>query len=168
MQLIGHLIIRLMVIFFGLFVALIASSIFLSFGLFSGSFTDLFSELNLAFNPDPYADQIDTSGLVSFLLVLIGFISSFYVASIAALPVFLSITIAEIMRWQSMTINLILGGGVGLFTGLSVFTLENDGLPSDGTLVVLLSTGFIGGFAYWLIAGRSAGNWLGEDDHAQK
>lgn len=31
---------------------------------------------------------------------------------------------------------------------------------SDGTLVVLLATGFIGGFFYWLVAGRNAGKWL--------
>lgn len=159
MQFIGHFIVRLIAILFGVFIAMIAASIFLSFGMFSNMFSEFFSELNWVINGDPYQAE-DNNGLVTGLVIIVGFFSSFYVAGLAALPATIAIATAELMRWQSMTINLVLGGFVALATGLSIFGAENDGLPSDGTLVVLLATGFIGGFFYWLIAGRSAGKWL--------
>jgi len=134
---------------------------FLSFGLFAGSFTEFFNELQFVLNGDPY-QQENTGDLVTLLVVIVGFFTSFYVASLAILPVTLTILIGEIMRWQGLTINLVMGGVVALATGLSIFSAQSQGLPSDGTLVVLLSTGFIGGFFYWLIAGRNAGKWLGE------
>lgn len=159
MQTIGHFIIRMIAISFGIFAALIAASIFLSFGTFSGMFEQFFADLNYVFD-----GEIQDSGpIVSILVILFGFFSSFYVASIALLPMVITIAIAELMRWQGLTINLVLGGFVGLFTGITSFASTHDTrLPSDGTLVVLLAAGFIGGFFYWLIAGRSAGKWLGE------
>ncbi len=160
MQLIGHFIVRLVAILFGVFVAMIAASIFLSFGMFSNMFSEFFNELNWIVNGDPYTQE-DTGGIVTVLVVISGFFSSFYVMSLAALPTTIAIATGELMRWQGMTINLVLGGLVALATGLSLFGAENEGLPSDGTLVVLLATGFIGGFFYWIIAGRSAGKWLG-------
>ena len=161
MQLIGHFIVRLIAIVFGLFIAMLAASIFLSFGMFSDAFNAFFADLSWTLNGDPYvAEEMD--GLGTALVIIVGFFSSFYVAGLAALPTTIAIAIAELMRWQSMTINLVMGGIVSLATGLSVFTGKQDGLPSDGTLVVLLATGFVGGFFYWLIAGRSAGNWLGD------
>ncbi len=159
MQLIGHFIVRLIAILFGLLVAMLAVGIFLSFGIFSETFTQFFADLNWTLNGDPYTGD-KTDGLATGALIIIGFFSSFYVAGLAALPTTITIAVAELMRWRSMTINLVLGGVIALFTGLSVFGAKQDGLPSDGTLVVLLATGFVGGFFYWLIAGRSAGNWL--------
>ncbi len=159
MQLIGHFIVRLIAIFFGLLVAMLASSIFLSFGIFNDAFNAFFADLSLTFNGDPYVAE-EMGDLGTALVIIIGFFSSFYVAGLAAMPTTIAIAIAELMRWQSMTINLVLGGLVALVTGLTVFAADLEGLPSDGTLVVLLATGFIGGFFYWLIAGRSAGNWL--------
>jgi hypothetical protein len=160
MQLIGHFIVRVIAIFFGLFVAMLAASIFLSFGIFSDAFNAFFADLRMTINGDPYAAE-EMNGLGTALVIIIGFFSSFYVAGLAAMPITIAIAIAELMRWQSMTINLVLGGLIALITGLSVFAADHEGLPSDGTLVVLLATGFIGGFFYWLIAGRSAGKWLG-------
>lgn len=163
MQSLGHFIVRLVAILFGVFIAMLAAGMFLSFGMFFGAFTEFFTELSWTLNGDPYhAEELD--GLVTLLVVIAGFFTSFHVASIAALPAAIAIAIAEMMRWQGMTINLVLGGLVSLFTGLSLYgslqTGANTGLPSDGTLVVLLATGFIAGFFYWLIAGRSAGKWL--------
>lgn len=159
MQTIGHFIIRMIAICFGIFAALIAASIFLSFGTFSGMFEQFFADLNYVFE----GDLQDTGPLVSILVILLGFFSSFYVASIALLPMVIAIAIAELMRWQGLTTNLVLGGFVSLFTGITSFASTHEtSLPSDGTLVVLLAAGFIGGFFYWLIAGRSAGKWMGE------
>jgi len=165
MQILGHFIVRLIAILFGIFIAMLAAGMFLSFGLFAGAFGDFFTELQLTLNGDPYQAE-ETGGLVTLLVVVVGFFTSFHVLSVAALPSAITIAIAELMRWRGMTINLVLGGVVALFTGLSLYGSTRAGaemsLPSDGTLVVLLATGFIAGFFYWLIAGRNAGKWLGE------
>lgn len=159
MQYIGHFIVRMFAITFGIIAAMLAASMFISFGTFGGMFEQFFLDLNYVFE----GDLRDTDPLVTWFVVIVGFISSFYVASLAILPAIITIAIAELMRWQGFTINLVLGGFVGLFTGITSFASVNEaGLPSEGTLIVLLAAGFIGGFFYWLIAGRSAGKWLGE------
>ena len=93
MRFLGHLIVRLVAVFFGLFVAMLAASLFLSAGIFGGMASDFLADLQWVIEGDPYLDPADTSPLVT-------------------------------------------------------------------PLVVLLATGFVGGFFYWLIAGRSAGKWL--------
>ena len=120
MQSLGHFIVRLVAILFGVFIAMLAAGMFLSFGMFFGAFTEFFTELSWTLNGDPYhAEELD--GLVTLLVVIAGFFTSFHVASIAALPAAIAIAIAEMMRWQGMTINLVLGGLVSLFTGLSLY-----------------------------------------------
>ena len=156
MHFIGHFIVRMIAILFGLFFAMLAASIFISIGLFGGFFEQLFSDLDLAAGNDGR----DSFSLVAFAILIVSFFSSFHIASIAALPVGIAIAIAELMRWQGMTINLVLGGVVALFAGTSLYAVDSSGMPSEGTLVVLLATGFVAGFFYWLIAGRSAGKWL--------
>ncbi len=158
MKLLGDLILRLAAIFFGVMVALVTASIFLSIGLFGGFFTEFFTELNAAFD----GDGQNVNSLIALAVVALGLISSFHVAGMVLLPTTLAIGITELMRWRGVITYLVLGGLVGLFTGVSAFTLESDGLPSDGTLIVLLATGFVGGFFYWLIAGRGAGSWQPE------
>lgn len=161
MQFLGHLIVRLLAVSFGLFTAMLAASLFLSAGIFGGMATEFLADLQWTIEGDPYLEPVDTSPLVTLLVVVIGFFTSFHVAGLAALPMLLAVGLAEFMHWRGMTINLVLGGLVALATGLSVFgDAGGEGLPSDGTLVVLLATGFVGGFFYWLIAGRSAGKWL--------
>lgn len=160
MALAGHLIVRLVFILFGIFVAMVAASMFLSFGLYSGILTEFFTELQWVIEGDPYMDPADSSSLVTLLVVVIGFFTSLHVISIAALPAFIAIALAEAFRWQGLTMNLVMGGAVAFATGLSVIHPAGGGLPSDGTLVVLLATGFIGGFFYWVFAGRGAGRWL--------
>lgn len=156
MTFLGHIIARLAVICVGIVFAILASSLFLSAGVFGGMFSEFFAEIGMMSEGEAH----DTGPLVAMLVVFTGFITSFHVASLAALPMMLAVIISEAMRWRGMTVNLVMGGAVALATGLSLFARENSGLPSDGTLVVLLAMGFVGGFFYWLIAGRSAGRWL--------
>lgn len=156
MQLIGHLIIRLIAILFGVSLAVFAASLFISFGMFTGMFEQLFADVEYVLD----TNIGDTGPIVALLVVGAGFFSSFKVASLAIIPIFLAISLAEGMRWQGLTINLVMGGLTSLFAGITSMPATNGGLPSDGTLVILLATGFIGGFVYWVIAGRSAGNWL--------
>ncbi len=158
MRLLGNLILRLIAIFLGVLIALAAASIFLSIGLFGGFFREFFTELNLLAEGDGSA----IGSLIALAVVFTGFVSSFHVIGVALLPATIAIAVTELMRWQGMITYLVLGELVGLFAGISTFAVDHDGLPSDGTLIVLLATGFIGGFFYWLIAGRGAGTWLPE------
>ncbi len=155
MRLIGHLIIRLVAIAFGLVMALLAAGVFLSIGLFGGFFEDFFRELNLVSEGDDSA----IGSVIALIVLAFGFIASLQFSSAALLPATIGIAMAELMRWQGMVAHLVLGGLVGLFTGISIFSIEHSDLPSDGTLIVLLATGFVGGFFYWLFAGRGSGNW---------
>jgi hypothetical protein len=87
----------------------------------------------------------------------IGLITSVQLAALAILPVILAVAITEMMRWNGMVTHLVLGGVSALFV---VFTqLPQATVPSEGTLIVTLAMGFVGGFFYWLIAGRGAGSW---------
>lgn len=156
MQLIGHLIIRLIAILFGVSLAIFAASIFISFGMFTGMFEQFFTDVEYVLE----TDIGDTDPIIALLVIGAGFFSSFKIVSLAIIPIFLAICLAEGMRWQSLTINLVMGGIVSLFAGITAIPSSTGTLPSDGTLVILLATGFIGGFVYWLIAGRSAGLWL--------
>lgn len=156
MQLIGHLIIRLIAILFGVTFAVFAASLFISFGMFTGMFEQFFAEVEYVLD----TNIGNTDPIVALLVIGAGFFSSFKIVSLAIIPIFLAIAVAEGMRWQGLTINLVMGGIVSLFAGITSMPSANGGLPSDGTLVILLSTGFIGGFFYWLIAGRQAGRWL--------
>lgn len=156
MQLIGHLIIRLIAIIFGVSLAIFAASIFISFGMFTGMFEQFFNDVEYVLE----TDIGDTDPIVALLVIGAGFFSSFKIVSLAIIPIFLAISLAEGMRWQGLTINLVMGGMVSLFAGITAIPSATGGLPSDGTMVILLATGFIGGFVYWLIAGRSAGLWL--------
>lgn len=150
----GHIIVRLIAIFFGLAVAFLAAGIFISFGLFGGYFRDLFQQAEIA--------NGDAAPLAAFAVFAIGILSSFQIASLALAPSALAVLVAELMGWRGLTINLVLGGLVGLATGWVVSGGPSEAGPmSQGALLVLLATGFIGGFFYWLVAGRGAGGWRG-------
>ena len=165
---IGNLILRLVVIAFGLLLAMFAAGIFISIGMFSGWFRDFLMEVH-----GPYGGP-DDGTVAAFFIGAVGIFTSFQVMAAAFLPSAIAIAIAELMRWTGLTINLVLGGLVALFTGVTMFAFPGRGphgdpyaaeqavagLPSEGTLIVLLATGFVAAFVYWLIAGRSAGKWM--------
>lgn len=148
----GNLLVRLLTIAFGLFLAFAAAGIFVSFGMFGGFFNDIL----LDFEDFSQGEFQATGGLTAALVVLAGFLTSPFLMGSALLPAAITIAMAELMRWRGMTVNIVLGGLVALFAGLT----SHGGPVSEGTVVVLLAAGFIGGFFYWLGAGRGAGNWL--------
>jgi len=148
----GHIIVRLVAILFGLALAFLAAGIFISFGLFGGYFRDLFQNAEIA--------NGEAAPLAAFAVIAVGFLSSFQIASLALAPSAFAVLVAELMGWRGLTINLVLGGLVGLATGWIVSGGEAGAAAlSQGALLVLLATGFIGGFFYWLVAGRGAGGW---------
>jgi len=144
---------RLIVICFGLFAALVAAAMVLSYGISSGLFVEFFG-------PENYEAIDETEWGYAILLIAtvgIGLVTGFQLAGLALLPIILAITLMEMMRWTSIVASLILGGLSALFV---MFTqLPENTNPSEGTLIVTLAMGFVGGFFYWLIAGRGAGKW---------
>ena len=152
MTILGNLIVRLLTIAFGLFLAFAAAGVFVSFGMFGG----FFEEILLGFEDLSDGQFRSGDGLTAMLVVLAGFLTSPFLMGAALLPAAIAIAIAELMRWRGMTINLVMGGLVALFAGLTA----SHQPVGEGTLVVLLATGFVGGFFYWLVAGRGSGRWL--------
>ena len=153
MSLILSVIWRLIVISFGLLVALFAASMIFAYGVSSGVFAEFLGAEN-------YAVLDNTEWGFTLLTIAtfgLGLIASFKLASLAILPIIVAIAIAEMMRWQGIVPHLILGGISALFV---VFAqLPQETTPSEGTLIVTLAMGFVGGFFYWLIAGRGSGVW---------
>lgn len=156
MNLLLSIIGRLFVIFFGLVIALFAASMVLSYGISTGLFVEFFGA-------DAFEDIDQTEWGYGVLLVAaigIGFVASFKLASLALLPIIVSIAIAEMMRWNGMVTHLVLGGLSSLFVVMA--QLPEGQTPSEGTLIVTLAMGFVGGFFYWLVAGRASGIWQDE------
>lgn len=153
MSLILSVLWRLIVITFALFVALLGAAMILSYGISSGLFVEFFGA-------DSFEAIDETEWGYAVLLIAtvgIGFFTSFQLASLALLPIIVAIATTEMMRWNGMVTHLVLGGVSSLFV---VFTqLPQGTTPSEGTLIVTLAMGFVGGFFYWLIAGRGAGKW---------
>lgn len=147
MQILGHLIVRLVSVFLGLILSILAAAMFLSMGIVRDVV-------------DPTMQYHTGIGADGFLVPLLGLAASPFVAAAVLAPAAIVIAIAELMRWRGIVSNLLLGGMIAIFAGWQQFLLEDRQSLSDGTLVVLLAAGFVGGFVYWLIAGRQAGNWL--------
>jgi len=60
-----------------------------------------------------------------------------------------------------------LGGAVAAGLGTVLAWRQDGGERADaGLLAVLVAAGIVGGFAYWLVAGRQAGVWLHGPDEA--
>jgi len=92
---------------------------------------------------------------VSYFIASVA-IMTFWAGSVAFVPMAIVIVLAEAFAWRSMIFYLLVGGSIGLAGdqiaaqyGLLEFT--------DQRLAILLAAGFVGGFAYWLIAGRLSG-----------
>jgi len=144
---------RLIVISFGLLLALLAAAMILSYGISSGLFVEFFGT-------ETYETIDETEWGYAVLLIAtvgIGVVTGLQIAGLALLPIVLSITLMEMMRWTGVVASLILGGLSALFV---MFTqLPENTTPGEGTLIVTLAMGFVGGFFYWIIAGRNAGKW---------
>lgn len=151
----GNLIVRLVAIVFALLLAYLAAGLFVALGMFLGWFRYLFA----AFTAET-GGVVETSDVLAAIATFaVALFSSFTIAIAATAPSLVAIAIAEAMRWRGLVTNLLLGGGVALATDW-IATAPGSPPLSGGATLVLLATGFIAGFTYWLIAGRGAGRWL--------
>ena len=151
MSLLISALLRLITIFFALFVAILAAGLMFGYALASGLVPEIIIEGQNSNDVEYIILTVAAIGL--------GAMASFNLAGLLGIPLIISILATEMMRWQSMTVHLVLGGLVALFV---MFTqLPENVTPQEGTIIVTLAAGFIAAFFYWLIAGRNAGNWMG-------
>jgi hypothetical protein len=72
------------------------------------------------------------------------------------LPALLAVVLAEIFSWRSVFYWLAAGGVIGVLA--SEITKAYGGFDFTVHLLpIYLAGGFVGGFVYWLIAGRDSG-----------
>ncbi|MEP3277902.1 MAG: translation initiation factor IF-3 [Stappiaceae bacterium] len=130
---------RLIWIVLSFVAAVVAAGVFLAWGFF-----------------DPTFQQQDPVGTI-FVLIY-GVISGSLIGGVVFVPALVIISVAEIFSWRSLVLHLAIGGGIGVAAFAAGSQLPAEaGLPSGWT--VAATAGFIGGFTYWLLAGRNAGAW---------
>lgn len=138
---------RIIVIAFGVIVAMLVAGIVLAIGIIA---------------PDwPWLDS-DPVERVQFFIV--SFFATSFIGASAFIPTVLLIGIAEAARLRSLLYYAAAGAVVGLtsYYGSNIeLRLENttDVSPVFHPLQLAAAAGIIGGLAYWLLAGRSAGRW---------
>ncbi|PIO99368.1 hypothetical protein [Pleomorphomonas carboxyditropha] len=80
-----------------------------------------------------------------------------YLGAMALAPWAVIILVTEVFRLRSVLIYLVAGGFLGALPAFGIAPMMR---PLDGDprrIAILIAAGFIGGFVYWLAAGRMAG-----------
>lgn len=103
-------------------------------------------------NQTPEQDIID---LFAYSTIgIFGYVSILYATSTPAVIYGL---ITEGLSWRSLTVHVLGGGAIALYL---LLVASNSAIqPPQQDIIITLAAGFVAGFTYWLIAGRSAGNW---------
>jgi hypothetical protein len=138
---------RILVIIFGLLIAIIVAGITLAIGIVA---------------PDWAGADSDPFERVMFFTV--SFFATSFVGAVAILPAVIVIAISEVARMRSFIYYGVGGALVALasYYGSDISVqLENttDVMPVANALQLAAAAGILGGLAYWLIAGRNAGRW---------
>ncbi|NRG17107.1 translation initiation factor IF-3 [Rhizobiales bacterium] len=137
----GKLLWQVVKIVFGYGLALASAGLFLAWGLFQPQ--------GIEGDPARFAATVWT-----------GAVSGMIIGGMAAVPAFAAILVAEILRMKSLILNLAAGGLIAF----GLWSLGEPGVTAGepalrpGTSVAL-AAGFVAGFVYWLVAGRTAGSW---------
>lgn len=138
---------RFFVILFSLIFAFLAAGIALAIGVMA-----------------PELVTVSSDPVEKFAFFAIAFFSTSFVGATAFVPAIILITIAETFDIRSIFYYAI---GGGLIAAISWYMsdislqLENttDLSPIGYGLQLVAAAGIIGGFVYWLLAGRKAGLW---------
>jgi hypothetical protein len=142
-----HLIGRVFVIFFSLILAILIAGLALAIGVAVPDFVTL--------TADPLEHVLVLSGwfFATGMIIFYGFGL-----------MLIAIAIAEVFDLRSIFYFALAGAAIGVFayytSDFSVM-LENstDLPPVRFSLQLVAAAGIIGGFVYWLLAGRNAGRW---------
>jgi hypothetical protein len=88
---------------------------------------------------------------------IFGVLAAPVIGGLAALPALAVIVLAELLSWRSVLAYLVVGG----VAGLSAYLLADNTAAaiSDTDAQLSMTAGIVGGLAYWLVAGRTAGGY---------
>jgi hypothetical protein len=100
--------------------------------------------------------EADPSGEPFIGLALVGAFTLAVLAGAMLLPASLGVLIAEAFAIRSWMFH-VLNGGLSAWVGLSTFANPRTEFYADPRVVV--AAGIAAGFAYWAVAGWSAGFW---------
>ncbi|XWN32249.1 MAG: hypothetical protein ROR55_03785 [Devosia sp.] len=105
------------------------------------------------------------SGSLSFLVRLstLATTTSFVALWDAFWPTAIAIALTEGFKLRNIVVYVVAGCLIGLAMALPLRELIfGDDFPPlrEGVLPLSVASGAIGGFFYWLIAGRTAGKWM--------
>jgi hypothetical protein len=138
---------RIIVIIFGLLVAISVAGITLAIGIAL-----------------PELAAMDSDPIERVIFFFAAFFATALVVIFAFLPAALVVAISEVLRMRSFIYYGVGGALVALasYYGSDISVqLENttDVPPVANALQLAAAAGILGGLAYWLIAGRNAGRW---------
>ncbi|WP_417670240.1 translation initiation factor IF-3 [Roseibium sp.] len=134
----GHFLLQLIKITCGFIAAVLASGVFLAWGLFQAS--------------GPSEDPVAFAAMTGTALVTASVLGGYVMV-----PAFIAIGIAESLSLRSLVYHVGVAGLIALVLWSADVNTEGTGIRPGTTIA--LAAGFLGGFVYWLFAGRSAGNW---------
>ena len=147
---------RLIKIGFGFLAACFCASLLLV--VTAHSWAVEFSSMS-RWNVDGAYHGIDNGPIDVFAALFFATFTTSFIGATALVPAGLAIVLAEAKRLTALTYHLIAGGLVS--TAIVVATwIPPQGdmrLPQDWNL--FLAAGFVGGFVYWIVAGRTSGAW---------
>ncbi len=137
---------RFLVIIVGYAIACLAASVFLN--------VLLFGTINL--RPEETLPVVFGSMIFSIPIVAL------FVAYFAFLPAVPAILIGEGLGKRDWLFYAIAGAiigavVIGILSGMA--ETGQDYVSDPGLALALIASGIVGGIAYWLVTGRSAGNW---------
>ena len=134
----GKLVWQILRIVCGFIAGVLVAGLFLSWGLFQTTGPDQ--------DPIAFAAMLGT-----------GFVTASVLGSVVFIPAAVAILLAELLAWRGIIYHLAAAGliALGLWT-IGDQTMASG--PKPGTSVAL-AAGFLSGLVYWLIAGRSSGQW---------
>lgn len=103
------------------------------------------------------ADEIEQTFRIIEFTFVVGLVAA-GAGRLAIVPALAAIIATEAFRLQSVLIHMLLGICIAL--GGILVGLDQPDAPPD-TMLSAIAAGAVGGFVYWLLAGRWAGNWRG-------
>jgi hypothetical protein len=141
---------RILVVIVSFLLSCVAAALVMAFAFLLPSWSDLF---------------IDPAAYYSFAVV-VGLSATLF-AAFALLPAMLIIALAEGFRWRSALFYAIAAGALALVPvfGWDYAAPMEGPREFGGTREILAAAGIVGGFVYWMLAGRNAGNWHGARSH---
>ena len=141
------LLLRILMVMFALFVAIMAAGLTIAAGMFV-----------------PEWGMMETDPLDRAMFFVVAFFATSFAGAVAFLPAFLAVIVAEAFNIRSFLYYGTAGAVIGLLgylgSNISARLEETTEItPVAHSLELAAAAGIVGGLVYWLLAGRNAGRW---------